>query len=302
MSTLAIDGDSIVYKACYIAQKTVYDIIPLDKEALADDEEAYRPFLIKTFRLVKEYNAWLKEIGKIKADFCRVTRVEMQPLAYALQIVGSMLKEIIEAVGCEQVSIFIGGDNNFREDLAVIRGYKESRKKKEKPKYYEQCRDYMVKSWNAIKTHGQEADDAVTQLYTACCHDDEPCVIATIDKDLETVQGWKYNYDKKEFHYTSAKEAAYNFYLQLLMGDKNDDIVGVPGIGAVGANSILSVCNNEYEMYSAALQAYQEAFEVKETRHNKKLTGKVGEKMLRENAELLYMRRYIGELWTPPIQ
>lgn len=302
MSILALDGDSLVYKACGIAEKTVYDILPLDKEELAEDYEDYKPYIIETFRYVADYQKWLKENGKKKEDFLRKPRIELQPLAYALQIVGSMLGEIINAVGMEQVVIFIGGDNNFREAEAVMKGYKETRKKKPKPQYYKQCREYMVRSWNAIMVDGEEADDAVAQLYTSCMLDDQFCVIATIDKDLNTVQGWKYNYDTKAFHYTTVWEASYTFYKQLLMGDRNDDIAGVPGIGVKTAEKILASLNSEEEMYRAALEQYQKAFKVEETTHNKKFVDKVGEKILRENANLLHMRRYKGEIWVPPVQ
>ena len=300
MSILAIDADSITYKACFIAEKTVYDIIPLGKEALVDDYEQYKPFLIETFLLVKDYKAWLKEKGKTVDDFIRVSRVQMQPVSFALQVVGNMLRDIIGAIGAEQTIIYITGDNNFREDMAVMRGYKESRRKKERPVYYEACREYMLKHWNAVQVDGQEADDAVAQMATSCELDDQHCIIATIDKDLNTVAGWKYNYDKKELFYVSDKEAAYNFYTQLLVGDKSDDIPGVPGIGEKTVPKLLAPCKDEYDMYRVSLAAYNEAYKVEKTRHNRKTADKIGEKVLRENANLLHMRRFIGELWTPP--
>lgn len=302
MSILAIDGDSIVYKACFIAQKTVYDVVPKSVDPTLTYDE-YKPKLIQTFRLVKEYETWLKENNKTKDDFNRIPRTELQPVAYALQIVGQMLRDIIDAVGCEQTVLYIGGVNNFREDLAVIKGYKETRKKKDKPLYYETARDYMVTHWNAIKVDGEEADDAVAQMYTSCELDDQICIIATIDKDLNTVPGWKYNYDKKQFFFVDEREASYNFYVQLIMGDKNDDIVGVPGIGEKGAKKLLADCTSEWEMYQTALNEYNKAFKVEKTTHlTKKYAAKVGEKMLRENAQLLHMRRFRGEIWTPPTQ
>ena len=302
MSILAIDADSSVYKACGIAEKVVYDILPLDKASLADDYEDYKPYIIETFRYVNDYKQWLKDHGKKKEDFHRVSRVELQPLSYALQIIGSMMKDIINSVGMEQVVIYIGGDNNFREAEAVMKGYKESRKKKPKPQYYHQCREYLMKSWGAIKVDGEEADDAVAQMYTSCELDEQFCIIATIDKDLNTVQGWKYNYDKKEFFYVSRWDAMYNFYKQLLMGDKQDDIAGVPGIGIKTAETILGQCNSEMEMYKASLEAYNKAFKVQVTAQNRKYADKIGEKILRENANLLHMRRFKGEIWTPPTQ
>lgn len=302
MTIAAIDADSIVYKACFIAEKTVYDIVPKDKHKEGMVYEDYQKFLVQTFRLVKEYKAWLKENKKTEDDFVRISRTELQPLAYALQIIGTMLRSIINAIGAEQNFIYISGDTNFREDIAVMREYKESRKKKVKPVYYKPARDYLLNSWNAIQVEGEEADDAVAQMVTSCELDDQLGIIATIDKDLLTVPGWKYNYDKQQFIFVTEKEAAYNFYTQLLVGDKGDDIVGVPGIGPAGAKTLLDGCNTVHEMYRIALEQYQKAFRIEETQHNKKLLGKVGEKVLRENAQLLHMRRFKGEVWTPPKQ
>lgn len=300
MSICAIDADSLIYKGCGIAEKVVYDILPLDVYHEGMEYDEYKTKIISTFRYVKDYTAWLKEHKKSKEDFTRVSRVELQPLAYALQIIGNSLRDIIDKVGAEQNMVFISGDTNFRNEIAVMRGYKESRRLRDKPQYFYPSREYLLKSWNAIMIEGEEADDGVAQMATSCELDDQMCCIATIDKDLMTVPGWKYNYDKHEFHFVTIKEARMKFYTQLLTGDKGDDIVGVPGIGPAGASQLLKPNMTEYEMFQVVLAEYEKAFQVKETQHNKKLLGKIGEKVLRENAQLLHMRRYRGEVWTPP--
>ena len=82
---------------------------------------------------------------------------------------------------------------------------------------------------------------------------DEACILVSIDKDLDTVPGWHYNYDKKITYFVTPEEASYNFYYQLLVGDSSDNIKGAVGVGPAKAKKILSECKTELEMYQACI-------------------------------------------------
>ena len=300
MSILAIDGDSLIYKACFICQKSVYDILPkgyFRNQLEPASFTQYQPFLIQTFRYVKEYKEWLKEHNKTEDDFIRVVRVEMEPLSQAFWIISEMLKDMIRAEQPEQVIIYLTGVNNFREKLAQMRGYKESRKGREKPLYFQPVKEFLITKWNAVVVDGYEADDAVSILQYSCLQDDQICTIATIDKDLQTVPGWNYNYDSKKKMFITPFQASYNFYKQMLMGDKSDDIVGVPGIGEKRAKALLDTAKTAEELFQIVAGEYERAFGLKDDKIGRKFSKKVSNKVLLENGQLLHMLRHKNDMW-----
>lgn len=105
-------------------------------------------------------------------------------------------------------------------------------------------------------------------------------IIATVDKDLDMIPGWHYNFVKKELYNVTPEQAIYNFYYQCLVGDTADGVKGVPGIGPKKAARILDACESEREMYEAVREAYgmDEAFEM--------------------NAKVLWIWRKKGDIWT----
>jgi 5'-3' exonuclease len=97
------------------------------------------------------------------------------------------------------------------------------------------------------------------------------------------LRGDHYNFVKDTFYYITEEEGIKNFYKQILMGDRVDNIIGIKGIGTVKAERLLKECKNEQEMYLAVLEAY---------------AGNT-ERVL-ENGRLLWIRREANQLWTPP--
>lgn len=295
MFTLGIDADSIIYMACGITEKVVYDILPKDtKEELLDDHDDYKHLIIQTFRYVKEYNEWLKKNKKKKEDFLRVPRKESQPVSFTLNIINGVIKDTIKRFDPDQTIVYLSGDDNFREAEAFVKEYKGNRKDREKPKQFQECYDHIKNRWNAVIAKG-EADDWVATLQTACLHEEDYSVIATNDKDLKTVPGWYYNYRLKELLWITPFEASKFFYTQLLVGDIGDNIPGCPGIGPKTAPKLLADCKNEYEMYKVCLKEYDKAYG-----NGKKTSLTVSGKMLQEQARLLWMERYRGDRWFPP--
>jgi len=68
----------------------------------------------------------------------------------------------------------------------------------------------------------------------------EKPIICSIDKDMLSVPGWNYNWDKDDWPtYVSQEEADHNWLVQLLMGDSTDCIEGMKGIGKVKAEKLI---------------------------------------------------------------
>jgi len=139
----------------------------------------------------------------------------------------------------------------------------------------------MISAWAFSVQEKQEADDAIS--IRAYALGEEDYIICSIDKDLDNVRGWHYNFGKNERYFVKEEEAIKNFYRQVLTGDRVDNVPGLPGIGPKKAEKILQDCCTEEELYKAVLEAYK---------------GDVS--LLTEQAQLLWLRRKEGELWQPP--
>lgn len=183
--------------------------------------------------------------------------------------------------GCyvDKWKLYLTGKDNFRHQIATTAVYKGNRTA-EKPKHLSKIREYMSVNHGAEIVNGQEADDAIA--IDATKHG-EDCVIVSVDKDLDQLTGWHFNFVKNINYYVTPEEAQLNFYRQILTGDAADNIIGIKGIGKVKADKILSECKTEKEMYDACIKAYDDN------------TDRVI-----ENARLLWLRRYDNELWEPP--
>lgn len=306
MTLLIIDADTPVFKACCIAEKTVYDILPLELQGIPteqvvdveDYEGSYQQYVIQSFSYVADYKKWLKEIGKDKENFLRISRTVMEPLSHALHVLDRMMRETIKAVDPEQVLVLLTGTNNFRDEVAKLRPYKENRKDKPKPYYYEAARKYLIDRYHAKVIDGCEADDMCSIVAASCQASNDPYVVAHIDKDLNSIPGVHYNYDKKTWYNVSVHEAEHWFFVQVLTGDSTDCIPGLKGVGEVGANKILGKAKSYETMQAKVIAAYQETF-VKDKKTTKQLYAgyKTSHELLIEMATLVHMQRYVGEMW-----
>lgn len=158
------------------------------------------------------------------------------PLPYALHSCKQYIKGIIKKTEADSFRLFLTGKGNFRS--VVDTEYKANRKDTSKPIHYQAIRDYMAKYFKAEMIEGMEADDALALNQT------EDTVIASIDKDLLMVAGRHYNFVKDEWQTVTPEEGIRWFYMQMLMGDKVDNIIGIRGIGIKKAAKILDGSEN----------------------------------------------------------
>lgn len=177
---------------------------------------------------------------------------------------------------CQRWTLHLTGKNNFRHEVAVTAPYKGNRKS-EKPKHYKLLREYLAMSWDATIWDGMEADDAIAIEATELKDD---AVIVSLDKDLDQVVGWHYNFVKDNLYYVSQEQASLNFYKQFLIGDAVDNIKGAPGIGPVKAQRLLEG-KTDTEMWDIIVEH-------------------LGYDRAMENGHLLYMLRTVHDTFTPP--
>lgn len=279
---VAHDGDVLVYTACWAVQPTFYDV-------------SFSGTFLQAFRYKKEATAFVETQPEDKrTSFEIVPRKEVEPVEHAFQLINTIIKEtqsVMGAVGKPTVFLTSTDHSNFRYELATIRPYKGNRIQ-EKPVHYEAAREFLQHRWNAQVIYGEEADDKLAQeqypcvqrLYDGDAEQHDVTCIATVDKDLDMIPGWHYNYRSKKKYWVTEDEALRAFYTQLLVGDGVDNIRGAIGIGKAKAKKAIEACRSEAEMYDACLSLYE---------------GNLAE--LVENANLLWMRREEGEFWRAPV-
>lgn len=173
--------------------------------------------------------------------------------------------------------LHLTGKKNFRNDIAVTVPYKGNRKGTDKPVHYHLLREYLVDAWSATVSDGIEADDALAIRATEL---GDTSVIVSLDKDLDQVPGWHYNFSKKELYHIDPAEGLFRFYKQMLTGDRVDNIQGVRGIGEVKAEKLLTD-KSEQEMWDICVEL-------------------LGYDRAVENAHLLYMLRKYDDVFQPP--
>lgn len=177
---------------------------------------------------------------------------------------------------------FLTGKDNFRYDIAKTVPYKGNRKDMKKPVHYDALRSHMVKRLGAVVVDGQEADDEVAIRMSV---DPDKYLLVGVDKDLLQIPGWHHNPRTAETKYIDEFTAYKNFVTQLLTGDRVDNIPGLEGIGPKKAEKALKEAKTKQELLETAWEKYQELGYSKE--------------YLVEQGQLLWLRRYEGELWQP---
>lgn len=190
------------------------------------------------------------------------------------------LQEVLWSPTEEDYQVFLTGKGNFRYDIAVTHEYKGNRKSVDKPQHLQEIRQHMEENWSAIVSEGEEADDLIGIWAT---NYGPEAIVISIDKDMLQIPCTHYNPNKREFKTMTEFEGLKFFYTQILTGDRADNIVGLYGIGPAKANVLLGDCETEQDLYEACLHAY---------------SGE--EARVIENARLLWLRRYEGQVWEPP--
>lgn len=177
---------------------------------------------------------------------------------------------------------FLTGKNNYRYEIAKTVPYKGNRKDAKKPKHYDALRKCMVTRLGAVVVDGQEADDEVAIRMTK---EPDKYLLVGVDKDLRQIPGWHHNPMKAKTEYIDDFNAYKGFCTQLLTGDRVDNIPGLDRIGPVKAAKALEKAKTKEELLQAVWKVY------KEKEH--------GIEYLTEQGQLLWLRRYEGELWQP---
>jgi len=274
-----IDLDSQVYAAAFVGEnkeRTVYTWYGSRVGALVKGERVL---------------SFCKKHGLDQDEIQVQTRTKLEPLANVLHTAKTMLRKIVEGCGDPKYEAYLTKGECFRKD--IYSDYKHSRGKLEKPHYYDDVRNYYISNFKAEVVEGVEADDKVAMRARELFLEGKNFVVASIDKDLNQIAGNHYNpaNPEKGVYEIDPWEASLEFYIQLLTGDRTDDIPGIDNIGPIKAGKLLSQCDDERDMYILCCTVYASVYGYKDWQD-----------VMHRNAHLLYLLRHVNDAWKPPIE
>lgn len=151
-------------------------------------------------------------------------------LACALHNVKLLVNKIKYKLNPTKIAGFLtasGDTTNFRFEYQ--QDYKANRKEAPKPAHYHRIREYISKSYKAVTAVGEEADDLLS-IYQYLHNNREfeknklVSVICSLDKDLDIVPGWHYNFAKNIVYFVEPIQGLRSFYKQILIGDRTDNV------------------------------------------------------------------------------
>jgi 5'-3' exonuclease len=137
--------------------------------------------------------------------------------------------------GTHQSVCVIKGKDNFRYQVAD--DYKGNRKDNLDAVVKERLVDlYNHSKEFSMEADGMEADDLCHILSKTTY---ENTIIAHMDKDLNAISGWHYNFKKLNTYKVTPEEGYLFLMKQILTGDSSDNIKGLFKVGPVSANNLL---------------------------------------------------------------
>lgn len=219
------------------------------------------------------------------------------PVAFALHSVKTMLQGILDDCGAKEGILYITGSGNYRNEWALPDYPYKGNRKSEKPRHFQAIRDYMVEHLDAVVAEGEEADDLLGIAATQHGHG-----IASIDKDLNCIAGYHYNWKKGEVYVVSPETADVFFYTQMLTGDATDNIAGLyKMVGKKATKKViepLHEMDTPEEMYAYVRDVYLEGYDAVGLCPDERET--VVDNWLKHIGRCLWIRREAGELWDAP--
>jgi hypothetical protein len=185
--------------------------------------------------------------------------VEAEPIENCLHSVKLMLNDIIEKSGSDTYTVYLTGSNNFREE--IFGEYKANRKGQPKPTWYEKIREYLINYHGAEVINNMEADDALGIEQCGAIAEGEQTIICTIDKDLDMIPGWHYNWRNEEKYSVEDTECLRIFFKQCLTGDSTDNIPGLYKITGKKATKARKAVIDDMETFDEMWDYVSEEYE-----------------------------------------
>jgi hypothetical protein len=243
---LIFDFDTFIYRCGFAAEHKVWYV--------EDPENADgRPFFQADTK--KELNEFIKK-NPGASELVWMEHI-VEPVENALSNFKNAVNNVLSKFpGAADYEGYLSDGPGFRAAVATTRVYKGNRDPEAKPRHYDSLRDYAQRKYDAEIVSRVEADDMCGIALAGSSG--SGCVVSN-DKDLRQIPGWHYNWTKPDEPPTwvRPKDAVLKFYEQLISGDPTDNVVGIPGIGTVGALKALAGASSPEDCERRAWELYK---------------------------------------------
>lgn len=265
---LLIDGDVLAYRsaACIEKRSVLVTHNPTGK---------VKEFPTRT-EFKERLNAKYGNLEKL-SDYSIADLQTPEEAVNAFQIVKSVVNKLYGAFEPDSIEIYLGGKNNFRNNLPLPTRYKSNRDDMLRPIHLKAVQNYLVKHQGAKFTEGIEADDLVNiRAYEEKAKGNR-AIICTNDKDTlqsEGIEMFDWTQDHAEVimipelgrvyqnrHKAVKGEGAKFFAYQLLCGDVTDcykptEVCGAR-FGPKGVVDLLTPLTTVSEVFEAVVNKYK---------------------------------------------
>jgi hypothetical protein len=288
--TLLVDGDLVAYQAAAASDGRMYAVHAASK--------TNGGMVIGEFKYKKEAKEFCDEEG---IDYSEIElKYSPEPFTHCLHNIKLNMQQIIReasSVADPKVVVYLTGKTNFRNGIHP--DYKANRKDMRRPEHLKAAREYLREQFDAITLEGYEADDLIGMKATELGGEGKGYVICTLDKDLNTIEGKHYNWRSGKVVDIGEMEALRCLYEQAMMGDKTDNISGLPGVGPKTAAKQIAECKTEEEMYYKSLELYFKKIPQEDGELVEDWCDRV-EALFFQTCSLVFIMKEEGTLWKPP--
>lgn len=289
-----IDGDIVLYRASHAAQEVHYGIW--------ESEDAYNfgENYLKRYKYKQEANKNLREDSNevvMPIITPKQWGTAMHALNFNFQTILDGVEKFVGHIDEVYVAVSCPKKDNFRHSLPSFVEYKGNRTQP-KPYHLEGLREELDSQYDVIESHGLEADDILGM------HAHEiGTVLVSLDKDLLTVPGTHYNWVTDCMVKVDSAQALRKFYAQLYQGDTADNVLGVPGIGPLKAESAIKEFKHEATMHQVVKYGYvkymhDKSFHMGSHANEPETRERIACKWLNQNANLLWIQREGRRQWA----
>ena len=176
-----------------------------------------------------------------------------------------IVNDLEEKYTIDQVLCFSGSRGNFRK--LITNNYKANRKKQELPPLLYEMHQYVIDYYDSIRGYGVETDDMVARYWKQLTNElgRNEVMIVSIDKDYKQFPAliYNYHYKHKEVLDISEDEALYNFYEQMIVGDKSDNVNYFKGKGVRFAQKYFEDCQTKYQYTKKMYELFKKQYKGK---------------------------------------
>ena len=200
----------------------------------------------------------------VYSSCCNVETIE-EAIGKFDEVFMSIANRLEDNYDVKEYIFFNNSRGNFRKVLD--KNYKANRLNVELPPLLNEMHELVTVLYDSKKAYGMETDDIVAKYWYKLSNEfgRDNVLIISIDKDYKQLPALIYNYHYKHrcIYDISEKQALYNFYEQMIIGDGADNVNYCKGYGKVYASKIFNDCKTHYQFTKKTYELFRKIYKSK---------------------------------------